>query len=264
MADGLNRRFPAAERFAARELVAMVTTNPARILKWDARIGSLEPGKRADILVVDGTAADNYQHLIDATEAAVALVVINGVPRYGLTPLLSAFEAPTETVSVAGTTRSLFLEQKTADPVVGRLRLSEATERLRDGMAKLPALAKALESPGIAEAMTGLRARGREGTWVLELDHNPEQRHPELDPVAALAAGAAGALGAGGAAAAPPLSQVVEPMILDGLTLVDDDAFFTTLAAQPNLDRSLVEHLATAYGRALWQRAWRVCAQPDG
>ena len=116
-------------------------------------------------------------------------------------------------------------------------------------MAKLPALAKALESPGIAEAMTGLRARGREGTWVLELDHNPEQRHPELDPVAALAAGAA-ARSAGGAAAAPPLSQVVEPMVLDGLTLVDDDAFFTTLAAQPNLDRSLVEHLATAYGRA--------------
>lgn len=250
VADALNRRFPASQRFTSAELVAMVTTNPARILHWDAHIGSLEPGKRADLLAVSGTGTDDYQHLVDATEASVALVVINGVPRYGLGALLSAFQAPTETVRVAGTTRSLFLEQKTADPVVGRLRLSEATDRLRDGMVNLPALARALESPGIAAAMTGLRARGREGTWVLELDHNAEQRHPELDPVTALAAAGAGAA-AGGAlgAAAPPLSQIVEPMELDALALVDDDAFFTTLARQPNLDVTLARHLATAYGR---------------
>ena len=243
VADAFNQGFPAAQRFTPAELVAMVTTNPARILQWDARIGSLEEGKRADLMVVDGTGADDYRHLIDATETAVTMVVINGVPRYGLPTMLAPFAAPTESVQIGGTTRSLFLEQKTADPVVGRLRLSEATDRLRDGMARLPELAHALESPGIAEAMTGLRARGREGTWVLELDHNPEQRHTELDPVTALAAAAAGA------AAKPPLSEVVEPMELDALTLVDDDAFFATLVAQPNLERALIDRIVRAYGR---------------
>ena len=49
--------------------------------------------------------------------------------------------------------------------------------------------------------------------------------------------------------AKPPLSQIVEPMELDALTLVDDDAFFATLVAQPNLDPGLIDHLVTAYGR---------------
>ena len=81
----------------------MVTTNPARILKWDTHIGSLEAGKRADLMVVDGTGSDDYQHLLDATEAAVTMVVINGVPRYGTPALLAPFAAPTESVQVAGT-----------------------------------------------------------------------------------------------------------------------------------------------------------------
>ena len=40
--------------FTDRELVALVTTNPARILKWHAELGSIEQGKRADLLVLAG------------------------------------------------------------------------------------------------------------------------------------------------------------------------------------------------------------------
>ena len=40
--------------FTPRELVAMATINPARMLKWDAALGSIEPDKRADFVVLKG------------------------------------------------------------------------------------------------------------------------------------------------------------------------------------------------------------------
>ena len=43
-----------------------MTINPARILKWDHALGSIEAGKRADLLVLDGTTGDPYDHLIGA------------------------------------------------------------------------------------------------------------------------------------------------------------------------------------------------------
>jgi N-acetylglucosamine-6-phosphate deacetylase len=35
------------------EVVRMATLTPARIAGWDQEIGSLDPGKRADVLVLD-------------------------------------------------------------------------------------------------------------------------------------------------------------------------------------------------------------------
>ena len=56
--------------FTPRDLVRMATVNPARMLKWDAAVGSLEPGKRADMMVVDGRSGDPYEHLLKARESA--------------------------------------------------------------------------------------------------------------------------------------------------------------------------------------------------
>ena len=44
--------------FSARDLVAMATRDAAAILKWDTALGTLEPGKRADLVVIDGTKGD--------------------------------------------------------------------------------------------------------------------------------------------------------------------------------------------------------------
>ena len=49
--------------FAAREIVAMATRNAARILKWDKVAGTIKAGTRADLLVIDSTAADPYEAL---------------------------------------------------------------------------------------------------------------------------------------------------------------------------------------------------------
>src|SRR5215211_3302849 len=79
-------RLVAAEQdigIADRELLAMATRNAAKILKWDEALGSIEAGKRADLLVVYGRSTDPYAALLEAGETGIALVVIDGVPRLG-------------------------------------------------------------------------------------------------------------------------------------------------------------------------------------
>ena len=44
----------------------MATINAARILKWEAVLGSIEPGKRADFMVLNSRSGDEYQQVIEA------------------------------------------------------------------------------------------------------------------------------------------------------------------------------------------------------
>ena len=82
--------------FTARDLVAMATRDAAAILKWENVIGSIEPGKRADLLVIEGRQNDAYLHLINALETDIALVLIDGVARYGRNALIEDFGQNTE------------------------------------------------------------------------------------------------------------------------------------------------------------------------
>ncbi len=77
--------------FTARELAEMVTINPAKTLKWDHLVGSIEPGKLADLVVLDGHDGDPFDQLVAARESSVALVVIGGVPRVGQRSLMRRF-----------------------------------------------------------------------------------------------------------------------------------------------------------------------------
>jgi 5-methylthioadenosine/S-adenosylhomocysteine deaminase len=124
--------------FTDRELVAMATREAADILGWGGALGTIEPGKRADLLVVDGEDGDAYGNLIAATEEGVRLVVINGVPRYGRLSLMNRFDSETERWSVGGVDRALNLLQAEADPAVGSLTLAQARDMLTDGLSRLP------------------------------------------------------------------------------------------------------------------------------
>ncbi|MBC7623043.1 MAG: amidohydrolase family protein [Aeromicrobium sp.] len=72
-----------------RELVEMVTVNPAEAMGWQARLGALAPGYLADLVVVDSLVDDPYRNLILATEANVRLVVVRGDALYGDQSLMS-------------------------------------------------------------------------------------------------------------------------------------------------------------------------------
>ncbi|HKY68329.1 MAG TPA: amidohydrolase family protein, partial [Acidimicrobiales bacterium] len=233
--------------FTPRELVAMVTATPARMLRWDTAVGSLEPGKRADMVVVDGRGGDPYEHLIRARESAVTLVVIDGVPRYGQPSLMQPFTGghAVERRRVGGAARVLDLTDAAADPLIGDLTLEAAEARLAEGLRTLPELARVLENPITAGTALGASDGTTTGVWFLELDHD------ELDGMTDRPLGNASASPLAPLGAAVPLSEVLGPLDLDALTVVDDPAYTDRLAGVPDLTdeaRSVVRGLARLYG----------------
>jgi hypothetical protein len=229
-----------------QDIVAMATRNGARILGWGASIGTLEAGKRADLIVVKGTSADPYDQLIRAKEPDISLVVINGIPRFGRTPLMTSLNAKGESIKIGGEARTLFLKQDTQDPLVGAIKLSQARTALQAALSKLPTLAKELEKPKPVSAIGRARAPV---TWQLALDEL-EDTGVDLRPRLPSRSGR-GLTGPtrkiAAAAAAKPLSQILQPLELDPLTVVDDPDFLVTLAAERNLPQFVKDGLPPLY-----------------
>lgn len=157
-------------QFSARDIAAMATRDAARILKWDKALGTIEAGKRADLLVIDGTAADPYDALIQAKETDLRLVMINGIARYGASELMQQLAPNDQTVRVGGQARRLFLKQETADPDVAQVPLSKATVRLREALHDIAKLAKEIEKPRPAREVRRLLDARAEPVWSLALD----------------------------------------------------------------------------------------------
>jgi 5-methylthioadenosine/S-adenosylhomocysteine deaminase len=223
--------------FASRDLVAMATMNAARLLKWDRTLGSLEVGKRADLLVIDGRQGDPYDHLINARETTVTLVVINGVPRYGSRRLMGAGES----VRIGTSTRLMNLAQPTADPVVGAVSLASARDKLTDALHRLPELSRETRALGSFGARAAGRSADDHERWVLDLDHEP------LDGSTVRLMGPLG-MGPTEAATARAPELPLIPLDLDPLTVVDDNRFPEGVRAQPNLSDDLRRELPRLYG----------------
>ena len=75
---------------SARRLFEMVTIEPARALAVDWAIGSLEAGKRADIVLLSGDPARPYDALIEADPTTIELVMVDGRVLFGDPELKSA------------------------------------------------------------------------------------------------------------------------------------------------------------------------------
>jgi cytosine/adenosine deaminase-related metal-dependent hydrolase len=252
--------------FSPRELVAMATVNPARILKWQDAVGSLEAGKRADVIAVDGRAGDPYEHLLAARETALTLVVIDGAPRYGQPRFMDRLTAGGdlhEHRTVGGAERVIDLTDAVADPLVGALSLAEAEARLADGLASLPELARKIENPLTAGAVLGASDGTNPGTWFLELDQDEQAGLFPPATADGLAARDGRPVPLWAMGAADPLSEVLGPLALDPLTVVDDDRYIDRLAGVPELTdeaTGVVTGLAQLYGRKMPGRARRVPA----
>jgi 5-methylthioadenosine/S-adenosylhomocysteine deaminase len=221
--------------FSDKEIVAMATRTAAEILRWDKALGSLEPGKRPDLLVVDGKGGDPYEHLLKANESDVTLVLVGGTPRYGLRTLVTKLGGEgLEDVSVGGKKRVLNLRQQTADPAVGKITLGEATDLLGDALKNLKKLAKKAEQRGMPRQRLLARAEQDEVIWGLALDEL-EPTGVELRPRVPLPGESVPTGPSLGEAKAKPLSEVVGPLELDKLTVADDGDWFENLDKQPNL-----------------------------
>jgi imidazolonepropionase-like amidohydrolase len=216
---------------ADKDLVAMVTRNPAKMVQWDTQVGSLEKGKRADLLVVAGQAGDPYGALIAAKETDVELVVIDGVPRYGATALMTALGATPTTVTVAGQKRGVVYHDPAANPTIDAVSLDEATQVLTQFFGGLPEP----KLPGATHA----HAAPKEKASHLALEEtDPKKSQRPLLPHDGKPTGwspaEAEAKSAGGA---------LVPLKLDGLT-AEDGGFKHTLGAEKNLPAWLTSGLA--------------------
>ena len=227
--------------FTEEEIVAMATRNAASVLGWP--VGSIEAGKRADLVVLSGRAGDPYHRMIQARETSITLVVINGVTRYGQPRLMEQLGETTEEINVGRSRRAFDFAQETADQVVGGLSLGQATDMLTDGLSRVPELARILEAP--AGPIDAFHAPGAPEMWVLELEQDEitgsALRHafPGPDGVSPVAAAPA--------PAAAPMSEIAEPVPLDPLTVADDSAFFKRVAEQQNLPDGFAESLRALY-----------------
>jgi 5-methylthioadenosine/S-adenosylhomocysteine deaminase len=227
----------------------MATCNAARILRWDGVLGSIEAGKRADLIVVDGALLDPYDTLIHAKETDLKLVMINGIARYGVSPLMQQLAPSDQTVRVGGETRQLFLKQQSADPDVAQVALSKASSMLADAFQRIAQLAKELEKPKPARAQRLLDAQAGP-VWSLALDEisscgvelSPrlpfdgpgDFTGPERAPRVI-------------ATSAPPLSTILKAIDLDALTVADDGNFLQRIHDQPNLPVGLKANLHTLF-----------------
>ncbi|MFN8630932.1 MAG: amidohydrolase family protein [Chloroflexota bacterium] len=216
--------------FSPHELVAMATINPARILRWDQRLGSIEAGKLADFVVVTGTAGDPYLALVEATERSLRLVVIDGVPRLGTPALMHRFGPGTEEITVGGAKRVLDLHDPAGDPLVEATTLTGATAALADGMARLPELAAAVDAASASGAFAGA-ADAAGGVWRVVPDF-------EADDFAM-----------GYVSAAQPYAYWVSAMTLDPITVVDDPKHLPTLVGARNLPVFVKAGLPPLYGQ---------------
>ncbi|HZB94985.1 MAG TPA: amidohydrolase family protein [Herpetosiphonaceae bacterium] len=226
--------------FSDRELVAMATCNGAAIAEWDQALGSIQAGKRADLLIVEGTRDDPYSHLLQATEAAISLVVVDGVPRYGRRRLMERFGVGTEHWKVNGAHRVLNLGQDVPDPAVGNMSLRAAYDKLVYGLEHLPDLAQEHPTPTAPRAMLP----AMEPHWSLVLDHDEPDGMMQRPYLLAEPGRQPTAMPAGAEA---PLTQQLVPQRLDPLTVVDDPTFLDRLRNEANVPDYLKEGLPQLY-----------------
>ena len=107
---GKGRDRHAADEALDRELADMVTRNPAITLRRYDRIGSIEAGKAADLLLIHrpqpprprGTTPSVYRDLIDASARDVELVTIGGEPKAGDVGLMAALKPGDDETATCG------------------------------------------------------------------------------------------------------------------------------------------------------------------
>jgi len=223
--------------FDDKDLLAMATIDAAKILHWEHLIGSLEAGKRADVMVLSGTPADPYGTFFKASEHAVSLVLINGVPRFGTAELFQRVGLEGESIKLDGQTRRLNLAQHSADPDVSAVSFAESRDTLTQTLTDLPQIAA--HPPRAMPASVGAPV-----TWFLALDElapTGVDVRPNLpfngEPSAPRARGPV-------ALTAP----VLKSLTLDPLTVVDDTRFLDLVRTAKNLPEIVKSDLPGLYG----------------
>jgi len=100
--------------FTDADLVAMATFNAAEALGFSEVLGSLTPGKVADITIWNGSANLGYRAILDAESSDVVMVMRGGLPLYGDADLIEAttVSGDCETLDVCGTDKRICTQRE--------------------------------------------------------------------------------------------------------------------------------------------------------
>ncbi|QQQ02169.1 amidohydrolase family protein [Lysobacter enzymogenes] len=125
------------------DIVAGVTIVPATMVGWDPYLGSIEAGKWADLLVLEGAGDEPYARLLEAKETAIRAVVIDGRVRLAeVDGLVTYSPLSAEQISIGG--KPYVIDLAEAGPSgAGGMTLADAIEHIRFGLSKLPEFEKA-------------------------------------------------------------------------------------------------------------------------
>jgi hypothetical protein len=83
-----------------KDLWEMATSIPAQIAGLDHKSGTLQQGRRADIVVIKGDVSDPYAAVVHARPQDVLLTLVSGEPFYGEGGLVAATGGDTTTMDV--------------------------------------------------------------------------------------------------------------------------------------------------------------------
>ncbi len=229
--------------FSDEDIVRLATVNGAHILGWQDQLGTIEPGKRADLTVLSGQSDPPYAQAFSGDERRVQLVVIDGTPRYGTAQLLAADGPDLEQIQIGGEARVLYLKQEQEDPDVAAVTYGQAQSQLKDALQNIKQIR--LEQEARLKAPPAARAalQGDGPRLALdEFEHTDFTQRPHL-PLDGVATGPTDRA----AAAAVPISSLLEPITLDSLTVADDPGFLDRVAAEKNLPSWLAPGLKRLY-----------------
>ena len=232
--------------FTPEELVRMVNSNAAKILKWEKHLGSLEVGKKADLMVIRGKKGEPYVKFLKAKEQSISWVIIGGIPRIGHKRLMKRFNVELEKVKLGRTKRYLNLKNESNEnPIEVSLGYNKAKKKLKKGMLNLPKLAQKMER-STREIFSGAKSIDDSSKrWYIELEHEETPRSSQRHHFFYHNEPTGGSL-----LRKPslPLSQIIEPIKLVKDSIANDRRYFKNLAMQKNLPNYIKLHLPPLYG----------------
>ena len=224
-----------------QDLVAMVTSTAARIVKWDSLVGSIAAGKRADLVVISGsTSADPYSSLINAAETDLVLMLIDGRPVLGTEALMGAFGQGGESVPLGSSTR--LINYGMGDPRVPALTFAQSQAALVDALSRLPTLlADEAKGHGVMSQKISL---GFAPTMhlALEEEHTSGFAQRLSLPLNGVPTGPGPAV-----SQAVRTPVVLKPLTIDAVAVADDSNYGAALQGQMNIPAAIKAGLRAYY-----------------
>jgi len=126
---------------SARDLVDMTTRNPAETLSYDDRLGTIEEGLLADLIVVPSSQPDPYDAVVTARPENVALTMIGGQALYGDAAIaaMAPVSPGCERLDVCGVSKFICVAESTTSAKLGQT-LGEIQHVLQGALAEVDGL----------------------------------------------------------------------------------------------------------------------------